>query len=109
MSNILENIEPKITGYEYDVIAQKTVLLVGDDLESTEDVDGWNINLVKNELWSDGDKVQCKCITITATTKESEIEYLKSIVKTSAVFMLMFELGITQSEAHKLFRNGTGN
>jgi hypothetical protein len=96
--------EPTITGYQYDVVAQKTMLLIGEDLDTAEDVEGWNINLIKNELWSDGDVVQCNVVTITATTNESEVEYLKSVVKTSAVFTLSFELVITQGKAYKMFK-----
>jgi hypothetical protein len=96
--------EPTITGYQYDVVAEKTWLLIGEDLDTANDVEGWNINLIKNELWSDGDIVPCNFMTITATTKESEVEYLKSVVKNSAIFSLMFELGITQCKAYEMFK-----
>jgi hypothetical protein len=99
-----EMIEPEIKGYEYDVVAQETMLLVGKSLECAEDVPGWNINLVKNELWSDGDRVTCNVVSITSTTDESEVKRLKTVVKDSAVFAIAFELGISHFEAYKLFR-----
>lgn len=95
--------ECKKIGYKYDVVERKTMLLMGKDLDSAIDVRGWNIDIVKYEMWSDGDKVQCDRVTVTSTTKEKEVEYLKSVVKTSVVFSFVFELGITQEEAHEMF------
>ena len=98
------NTEPKLTGHIYDVVSEKTILLIGEYPDNTEDVEGWNIKLIKYELWDDGDIVPCDAMTITSTTKENEVEYLKSVVKTSAVFMIAFELGITQFKAYEMFK-----
>lgn len=97
--------ELKIVRYEYDVVAEKAVLCmsVGEDIYNTEDVDGWNISLIKREIWSDGDKVQCNCVHITATTKEEETKYLVDIARTTAIFTLMFELKLPQWEVIKMF------
>jgi hypothetical protein len=95
--------ENKIIEYRYAVEAKKTMLLIGEDLDIAEDVEGWNINLVKYEIWSDGDKVLCNCMPITATVNEKQIKHLKDVVKTSCVFMVAFELGISQSKAYNMF------
>lgn len=90
-------------GYKYKIESRKTSLLVGKDIDSAEDIDGWNIDLVKYEIWSDGDQVQYERVSITATTKENEVEYLKSVVKTSVIFSFVYQLGISQAAAHAMF------
>lgn len=95
--------EPKITGYKYSVISKKTLLLIGEDLDSIEKIEGWNINLIKYELWSDGDIVICECTTITGTTEEHAVKYLKRVVKDTAVFTLAYELGISHFAAYDMF------
>ena len=95
--------ESKIIEYKYAVEAKKAMLLIGEDLATAEDVEGWNINLVKYEIWSDGDKVPCNCTTITATKDEKQTNYLKDVVKRSCVFALAYELGIDQFKAYKMF------
>ena len=98
-----------IIGYSYEVIVKETVLLVspkGADIDEADDVDGYNIDLVKYEDWSNGDIVQCDRVTITGTTgTKEEAEYLADIVKTSAAFAMSFESGISQSEAYEKFRS----
>ncbi len=96
-----------IIGYKYAVVVKETVLLVapkGGDIDDAEDIDGYNIDLVKYEVWDDGDKVQCDRVTITGTTgNREEAEYLASVVKTTSVFMSMFENGGSQTEALEKF------
>jgi len=99
--------DEKITGYKYDVVVKPTILLMfpkGGGVDEAEDVDGFNVDLVKYEVWSDGDIVPCNTVSITGTTVKEEAEYLKDVVKTSAVFMAMYQDGLTQSEARELFK-----
>jgi len=80
------------------------MLLVGESLDTAEDVPGWNIDLIKYKLWDDGDIVQCNRVTITCTTDENEIKPLINIVKHTAIFTIAYENDIDQFEAYNLFK-----
>ena len=94
--------DPKLIRYKYNVVIEPAILCVGPNPESTEDVGGFNIDLVKYSLWDDGDKCQEKRQTITSSTNEKEAEYLKHVVRNAFIFTLSFELGITHSQAYDM-------
>lgn len=94
---------PSIICYKYAVESKPTMLLIGDSLETAEDIPGWNIYLTKYSIWSDGDVVPENRTTITATTNEKEIDHLKDIVKHSAIFTIAFELEIEHFKVYDMF------
>jgi tRNA G10 N-methylase Trm11 len=101
-----------ITNYEYEVVKIPTMLLIGKETEKgiqyEDEIEGFNVNLVRYEIHDDGDRVidSSGSITLTGLTKDEEgqFEMIKNMIINTCCMFGQHVTDISRFDFHKMFR-----